>query len=133
MYKFSNTSVKRMEGLNPELIDVLYEGISTSPMDFGVASGYRTAEEQNELYQQGRTKPGNIVTYMDGYNKKSYHQSGNAVDIYAYKNGKASWEVADLTLVARHLQDVAKNNGIDLHWGGDWTSFKDYPHLEIKD
>lgn len=42
---------------------------------------YRTAQEQYELYQQGRTKPWNIVTYVDGYNRKSSHQFGVAFDI----------------------------------------------------
>ena len=72
------------------------------------------------------------VTYKDGYIKKSYHQTGRAFDIYAYVDGKASWNKEHLTAIARHIQKVAFNKyGINLKWGGDWKSFKDYPHFQI--
>lgn len=41
----------------------------------------RTAEEQNALYQQWRTKPWKIVTYVDGYKVLSEHQSWISFDI----------------------------------------------------
>ena len=50
-----------------------------------VTDGVRTAQRQFELYSQGRTMPGKIVTYCDGELKKSNHQPaadgfGRAVD-----------------------------------------------------
>lgn len=42
----------------------------------------RTAQQQNALYQRGRTKPGRVVTHLDGFTKRSEHQDGMAWDLY---------------------------------------------------
>ena len=77
------------------------------------------------LFDSGKSK-------ADGYQKKSYHQSGNAFDIFGYKDSKASWDKTVLTEIARHIQKVAKERyGVDLTWGGDWKSFVDMPHFQI--
>ena len=44
-----------------------------------VTQGLRTIAEQDELYAQGRTKPGKIVTNAKG--GKSNHNSGLAIDV----------------------------------------------------
>lgn len=98
-----------------------------------ITEDIRSFKEQEELYQQGRTKKGNIVTNTKA--GESYHNYGLAFD-YALLNssgtiiwdtsydgngnGKSDWfEVAD----------IGKKLGFD--WGGDWTSFIDYPHLQM--
>ncbi|MBA2872427.1 LAS superfamily LD-carboxypeptidase LdcB [Anoxybacillus calidus] len=43
-----------------------------------ITQGFRSIEEQNELYAQGRTKPGKIVTNAKG--GYSYHNVGLAID-----------------------------------------------------
>ena len=48
---------------------------------FRVSEAYRTQQRQNELYAQGRWKPGKIVTYT----LKSLHTQRLAVDIYIIK------------------------------------------------
>ena len=56
---------------------------------FKIISARRTAQHQNRLWQQGRDSNGKIidisavVTYLDGYTKKSKHQDGLAVDVLA--------------------------------------------------
>lgn len=134
-FKLSKTSRDRLSGIKPVLIDIVETAIETSPVDFGIPAdgGLRTAKRQNEMFSQGRTdmtKP--KITNADGIVKKSRHQSGDAFDIYVFINGSASWNVEQLTVVARHLIAVAKTKGIILVWGGDWKTFKDYPHFEIK-
>lgn len=132
-FKFSKSSLSRLNTVNPLLKQIFLKALPTSPYDFGIPKdgGKRTAKRQNELYQQGRSIPGKIITNADGYNKPSYHQSGNAVDIYAYVNGKPSWNVMYFAPIARHLQKVAKEHfNVNLEWGGDWT-WKDYGHFQI--
>ena len=124
------------------------KAISDSPYDFKIIQGLRTAAYQNELYQQGRTKPGKIVTKLDGYNKKSNHQAkadgyGHAVDIavcgYYDKNGNyvkctTDAEMFDnkkLVEISRHVKAVAKEMGLDIVWGGDWKTLYDTPHYEL--
>jgi peptidoglycan LD-endopeptidase CwlK len=50
-----------------------------------VISGLRTDEEQNDLYAQGRTKPGRIVTNARG--GYSNHNFGIAFDIGVFDGG----------------------------------------------
>ena len=149
MNKFSTTSKERLATAHPDLIKVMEKAITISPMDFGIAYGYRSPQKQHELYQQGRTKPGAIVTNIDGYKKKSKHNEypSHAVDIYAFIQGKAVWEVTELTFLAGIILATAKllkQSGEithDLVWGGNWDGdgeiitdqkFMDLPHFEIK-
>ena len=127
MYKLSKRSYKRLNGVDAILIAILTEAIKESPYDFGIprTGGLRTAELQNELYKKGKSQ-------LDGYKKKSYHQTGKAFDIFAYVDGKASWDRGQLTAIARHIQKVAKEEfDVELTWGGDWKGFVDMPHFQI--
>jgi peptidoglycan L-alanyl-D-glutamate endopeptidase CwlK len=131
-YYLSATSLMRLNNVKPILIDIFKEAIKQSPYDFGIASGFRTLEEQQKLYAKGRTTSGKIVTNADGIINKSYHQSGNAVDIYAYINGKATWESQYYKPIAEHIMKVAKEKfNTNLQWGGNWTKFRDLPHFQI--
>jgi len=127
MYKLSNRSRERLNGINPILIELIEEAIKTSPFDFGIPQygGLRTAEDQHNLYLDKKSQ-------CDGYSKLSYHQSGNAFDIYAYVDCKASWDKDHLTAIAEHIKCVAKDQfNMDIIWGGDWTRFVDMPHFQI--
>lgn len=127
-FKLSERSLKRLEGIEPVLIEIVKEAIKESPFDFGIPmfGGLRTAEEQNGLFMKK-------VSKCDGFNKKSYHQTGKAFDIYAFVNGKPTWSAIYYEPIARHIQKVAKEKfNINLNWGGDWKRFKDLPHFEIK-
>lgn len=99
------------------------------------SEGFRTVEEQNELYAQGRTKPGNIVTNARGSSYSSQHQWGIAVDFYlnmdidgdglvsddAFNNATGMFEKAGA--IATKIQG--------LGWGGNWKSLKDRPHIYL--
>lgn len=98
-----------------------------------ITDDYRSFEEQDELYAQGRSAPGPIVTNAKG--GQSYHNYGLAID-YALEldNGQVSWDTeydgngnskSDWFEVAR----IGKDLGFE--WGGDWEDFKDYPHLQM--
>ena len=127
-YKLSKRSLRRLKGVEPLLIAIFVEGIKDCPHDFGIPmhGGLRTSEEQNNLFKQKLSK-------ADGYTKKSYHQTGRAIDIYGYVDDSATWDEEILKTIARHLQEVAlKRYAVTLEWGGDWKSFKDMPHFQIK-
>jgi len=142
MYNLSNRSKDRLAGTHPVILPILEAAITNSPFDFGIPQngGLRTLEDQQGLYAIGRTvevgrKP---VTHTDGIRKKSNHQAkadgnGWAFDIYIYlaESKRASWDVEKLTAVANHIKEVAADFGVLLTWGGDWKSWKDYPHFEI--
>ena len=127
-FKLSENSKKRREGVDNRLIEISDFALQITNIDFGhpADAGVRTASRQNELFETGKS-------LCDGYRIKSKHQSGKALDFYAYVDGKASWEIEHLTLVAAALLESASVLGYKLHWGGFWKSFKDYPHIELVD
>ncbi|AQP56139.1 TPA: M15 family metallopeptidase [Listeria monocytogenes] len=94
-----------------------------------VAQGYRSSAEQNALYTQGRTKPGAVVTNAKG--GQSNHNYGVAVDLCLYtSDGKnVIWE----STTSRWKTVVSAMKAEGFEWGGDWKSFKDYPHFELYD
>ena len=74
MFSLSQTSKNMMVGVHPDLVRFMEELIGLSPHDFKITCGMRTAEEQNKLYQYGRTIPGTWRTNCDGYKVQSNHQ-----------------------------------------------------------
>lgn len=98
-----------------------------------ITDDFRSAEDQDRLYEQGRTAAGNIVTNARG--GESFHNFGLAID-FAIKtpseniiwdrqydgnqNGKPDWD--EVVILAKAL---------GFEWGGDWAQFKDYPHLQM--
>ena len=127
-YKLSKSSLKNREGVDPRLIAISDLALTISRYDFGhgESSGLRTAEEQHQIFLDGYSR-------ADGYNRKSYHQTGLALDFYAFVDGKASWDKEHLAVVAAAFLQAAAQLGVPLRWGGQWKSFQDYPHLEIRD
>jgi len=95
--------------------------------DLQITCTHRSAKEQMELYAIGRSKPGQIVTQIDGVKKMSNHNfmPSRALDVAVLIHGKITWdEEAYKPLVA-----LAEKHG--LVSGGSWKTFKDYPHLEL--
>lgn len=124
------------DGLHPaveENRDRLIERAEEIGITIAITDGFRSVEEQDALYSQGRSKPGNIVTYARG--GESYHNYGLAIDFaLRLDNGEVVWDIGrddnengdpDWFEVA----EIGKELGFD--WGGDWRNFKDYPHLEM--
>lgn len=99
---------------------------------------FRTFKEQDELYAKGRSIPGKKVTNANG--GQSYHNYGLAFDIVLlYDNdGNGTFEEASWDMVRdgdgdglRDWMEVVnffKSKG--WTWGGDFDSFKDYPHFQ---
>lgn len=96
-------------------------------IDVLITSTYRDNESQNELYAQGRTKPGRIVTNAKA--GQSWHNYRLAFDVVPIKNGKAVWGTTgdDLKLWQK-LGAIGKSIG--LEWAGDWVKFKEFPHFQ---
>lgn len=90
-----------------------------------ITQGLRTWEEQDELYAQGRTKPGKVVTNAKG--GESWHNFGLAFDIVVLDSvGKGDWDTAH----PGWKQAAAIGKSLGLEWGGDWKKFKDMPHFQ---
>ncbi|MDN4492721.1 M15 family metallopeptidase [Ureibacillus aquaedulcis] len=89
--------------------------------DIFLTETYRSQERQNYLYAQGRTRPGQIVTWT----KSSNHKARLAWDI-AVAPPKPLYDVETLSKVGA----IAKK--LNITWGGTWTNNMDRPHFEVK-
>lgn len=87
-----------------------------------IAQGFRTMQEQADLYEQGRSKSGKKVTNAKA--GQSYHNYGLAVDFVIIESGKAIWNHKYNSLVVQEFKAAG------FVWGGDFKSIKDKPHFE---
>lgn len=89
----------------------------------------RSLEEQAELYAQGRTAPGRIVTKAKP--GESAHNFGLAMDCVPMRAGKPVWGTklaADRALWDAYGTAV---RAAGLEWGGDWRGLIDLPHCQL--
>ena len=114
--------------LHPELqtiVNNLTDKCKAIGLPILITETFRTKAEQDALYEQGRTKPGNIVTNVKYPN--SAHCWGIAFDFC--KNIKGQ-EYNDSDGFFKKVGEIGESLG--LEWGGRWTSFVDKPHLQMK-
>jgi peptidoglycan L-alanyl-D-glutamate endopeptidase CwlK len=143
LFQPDEPTMKRIESLHPLLraeAKTLYKEICLALTGKAIcrfAYTLRTWAEQDALYAQGRTKPGNIVTKAKA--GESFHNYGLAVDIVLLidKDGNGSHETASwdekTDFDGDHQSDWMEVVGIfkkyGWEWGGDWH-FKDSPHFQ---
>ena len=141
-YKLSERSLKSLEGVNPSLVKVVERAIELTEQDFLVLEGVRSKEQCYINYGKGRTavqcsakgvptkyaQPSlSKVTWLNNP-LASKHVTGNAVDLVPYP---IDWNtISKFTTISKAMKQAAKELGVDLEWGGDWTK-KDYPHFEL--
>lgn len=126
-----------LESVKPVLRSVIRDALLAAPewLDFAVICGKRTDEEQHARWLQGRDENGNvtdgrkIVTYHDGFEKRSKHQDGEAVDIVAYSHGNADWSEKATAARAAYIIGFAMARGIRLSGGVKWGW--DFGHIEV--
>jgi peptidoglycan L-alanyl-D-glutamate endopeptidase CwlK len=118
---------KKLQGVHPVIAEKARQLISLAfkeGIHIIITQGLRTIEEQNELYAQGRTKPGKIVTNAKG--GYSFHNFGLAFDFAVLNaDGSVNWNVDE-----KWKRVGALGKSLGLEWGGDWRTFKDYPHFQ---
>ncbi len=113
--------------LHPELqkiCDTFVKCCNFNGLNVKITDTLRTKEEQQELYAQGRTKAGEIVTNVQYPN--SMHCWGVAFDICRNEKGR-EYDNSD------GFFDKCGTIGeaLGLTWGGSWKTFKDLPHFEL--
>ena len=141
-YKLSERSLNSLKGVNPNLVKVVERAIELTEQDFLVLEGVRSKEQCYINYGKGRTvaqcsakgvptkyaQPSlSKVTWLNNP-LASKHVTGNAVDLVPYP---INWNtISKFTTISKAMKQAAKELGVDLEWGGDWTK-KDYPHFEL--
>tara|TARA_R100000664_G_scaffold33418_1_gene50468 strand:- start:3344 stop:3754 length:411 start_codon:yes stop_codon:yes gene_type:complete len=133
---FSNSSKAKLSTCDPRLQDICNTLIQW--YDFSVICGYRNEEEQNALYDSGKSQ----VKYPNSKHNKIPSQ---AIDITPYP---VDWSDREsFTYLAGWFMAIAKMKNIEIIWGGDWNgtdnnrggnslkdnSFDDLGHFELRE
>ncbi|MCD1627041.1 M15 family metallopeptidase [Seohaeicola saemankumensis] len=112
----------RLQPLVQRQADVIVETMAMFGHPVRIVEGFRSNERQDELYAQGRTTPGIVVTNARG--GESAHNYGVAVDFVFRNEGYDAPEELWQT-----LGSIGESAGFE--WGGRWKTFPDKPHFEM--
>ncbi|WP_379131655.1 M15 family metallopeptidase [Paenibacillus sp. sgz500958] len=130
-------SAAKLKKLHPAVLagaQALIRQSHAKGVPIAITQGMRTIVEQNALYAQGRSKPGTIITNARG--GASYHNYGLAIDFALLLPGGEtySWDTSrdgDKDKLKDWQEVVKLAKPLGFEWGGDWTSFKDFSHLQM--
>jgi hypothetical protein len=109
-FKLSAKSLRKLEGVETDLVNVVLDAIEYTKVDFGVTYGLRTLEEQKALYESGRSQT-----------MKSKHLDGKAVDLVAYFGSDVSWELNVYDDICDAMAAAARSHGVPIKWGAAWS------------
>jgi len=107
-----------VEALAKSLVGIFADEVG---IELRITEGYRSQAAQDHLYDQGRTRPGRIVTWT----RSSKHTTGRAFDVTV--RGLLPDQVPRQLWYA--IGEVGEALG--LKWGGRWRGKKDMPHFEL--
>lgn len=120
-FQFSDRSLKVLDTVHPDLIELMLHAIRHTQIDFVCYHGIRTLKEQKKFFAAGKSRTMN-----------SRHLTGHAIDIAPLQNGEIPWDnwLPWLEL-AEGIKDVASEFKIPFEWGGDW-GMRDGPHFQLR-
>ncbi|WP_367352786.1 M15 family metallopeptidase [Achromobacter animicus] len=125
-FRLSQRSLARLEGVHPDLVDVVQLAIQRTSVDFTVVEGVRTLAQQHDYVRRGASQT------MASYHLPQRDGLSHAVDLAPIVNGGIPWSnwqaFADLAAV---VKGCAAEIGVPVEWGGDWKTLKDGPHFQI--
>ena len=98
--------------------------LERSSFDLTITCGYRTEDEQNKAYEEGKS----LAKF--GSSKHNVFPS-KAIDICPYP---INWDSKDIRWqeMALNAMWCAGKLGFEITWGGSFKSLKDLPHFEVK-
>lgn len=113
-------SIRRLEGVHPDLQRVVHTASDITPIPFIVTEGVRTTMRQAALVKAGASQT-----------LKSRHLTGHAVDLAAVVDGDVRWDWPLYDKLAEAMKEAARIEEVPIEWGGDWIRFKDGPHFQL--
>jgi peptidoglycan L-alanyl-D-glutamate endopeptidase CwlK len=110
-FTLSARSLNNLKGVDERLVDVVFRAIELTKVDFAVIEGVRSPERQRQLYEQGASQ----------VKEGGTHVQGIAVDLMAYLDDRASWELNLYDDIADAMKAAAEEQNVSIRWGGAWT------------
>jgi peptidoglycan L-alanyl-D-glutamate endopeptidase CwlK len=115
MNNFGERSLRKLEGVHPDLVRVAKTALAKSSVDFGITEGVRSLEKQKILYNTGASKT-----------MKSRHLTGHAVDVIAYVNGYTYEPFSLYVNIAEAFRLSAIEHDVEILWGAAWLKALNY-------
>ena len=107
-----------------EKVPILLKNINArlgDGIEVAIFETYRSPSRQLYLYKKGRSKL-----------KYGKHCEGKAVDFVVKKNGNWTWDMKDERVKRAYFIIGEEAVKLGLQWGGNWKTFKDYVHVQVK-
>lgn len=142
---------RALTDLHPEVFPLATAALAEcrrQGLDVLVTCTFRSAQEQDELYAQGRTRPGAVVTNAKAGQSAHNYRVGQvpaslALDVVPIRNGKPVWGLAgngidndpaddardDLELWQR-VRKCFEDAGFES--ASRWPKFREWPHFQSK-
>jgi len=134
--KYKDRNETAIQTLVPEMQPIARKHIemsSAANVDLVITFGFRSVAQQNDIWAQGHTKPGKIVTNAKG--GYSWHNFARAYDVAVVTaDGKEfDWkydsdEDHDGTSDYKEIIDIARKLGLGC--GADFKNLFDFGHFE---
>jgi len=127
MPSFGTTSKRRLETCHPLLQLVMDKVIQDYDCTIIRYGGFRGEKLQDKLFNDGKSQ----VKWPDSKHNNEWEgvPYSLAVDVGPWP---LNWEdISEFKHLAGRILQAANDLGIKLNWGGNWKSFKDYPHYEL--
>jgi peptidoglycan L-alanyl-D-glutamate endopeptidase CwlK len=122
--RFNETSKRTVQGIHPDLLQVVARAREISGVDFEVVprtGGIRDDALQAKLKSSGKSKA-----------KTPRHVIGYAIDLVPVRNGRMSFnDMRGFDQIRDAMAQAAEELSIPVQWGGNWTKLVDKPHFEL--
>ena len=108
-FKLSQRSLSKLEGVDPNMVNVIKRAIQVTKVDFGVTEGLRSVTRQKELVAAGKSQT-----------MRSKHIEGKAADLVAYVGSDIAWELNLYDDIADAMKQAAEELDVSIRWGAAW-------------
>lgn len=125
--RLGTSSKRKLATVDNDLANVI-EQVSKW-FNISVISGQRGMSEQNRLVEQG------FSTLKFPSSKHNTLPLSRAVDIAPYNSDIKGIDWNDIEAFEEMLflvKVIASIYDVELEYGADWTTLKDYPHIQLK-
>ena len=127
--KADERSEKTIATLHPQVAPyarMLVERAAAANIEIKILSGTRTYAEQDALFAIGRTKEMNRRPVTNAKGGESNHNFGIAFDVGVFRGKDYLGDSPLYATVGAIGMDIG------LEWGGQWESFVDMPHYQLR-
>lgn len=123
--KLSAKDIERLKRAHPDLAKIIRRAAEITEVPFVILQSDRTLAQQRANVAKGvsKTMKSRHLISPDGFVR--------AVDVAPLEGKSASFAWPLYHKLAPFIKRAAKDVGVPVEWGGDWTSFKDGPHWQL--